>query len=168
MQARNLLIGQSFQISSCAQSIRNLVCLRHSPTSIYAVFEERKGINESWKRTYDYLSNSTEVQIDESKPLLEVSQNSRGELDIEGRFNHSEIEKSKNASLGGRGRKSKTIEFPKGKFTIPDLAKKLGVSTTHIYLKITAMVGEGEAKVVEEKRKAGQRGRATKYYQVKS
>lgn len=65
-----------------------------------------------------------------------------------------------------RGRKKVEIEFPKTKFSIPELAKSLGVSNSLVYLKVLDKLKDKTIKFVEEKRAEGQRGRATKYYQT--
>lgn len=152
MEAKYLKIGQRFESKYCKETMRNCVCLRISQTAVYAMFDERKGINEPWKKVYESIARSCEVE-----PLAEVvsvERNDIGELLVAGEA----------ASTGKRGRKSKEIEFPQTPFTIAELVKKYDVTAPCIYSKIKAM-GD-KIVVVEEKRAEGQRGRATKVYQL--
>lgn len=75
------------------------------------------------------------------------------------------IPKIKKSKSGKRGRAKIEIEFPKGRFTIPELAKEKGVSVTTIH---NALIALGKKAKIEGEapRKPGQRGKPTKIWRV--
>jgi len=154
MKAQFLRIGQRFEIPTCAQLMRNLVCLRITPTSVYARGDERKDTNSPWKTNYDYIGCGTEVQP--LNEIVEIKRSDNNELIVAGEL--TGIEKRK------RGRKGSTLEFPPTPFSIEEVSKLNNCSTTKVYLKVIAMVKTGEMDVVEEIK--NKRGKSKKIYQL--
>ncbi len=160
MEAKDLLVGQFFESKSCAELMRNLVCLRQSYTGTYVYGEWRNDIKGDWKKDSHYIGGTAEV-IPLDKPLATIEKSFGGVLRVVGDYKEDiNVEKRK------RGRKGVEIAFPKEAFTIPKLAEKLGCSTTHIFVKVKAMLKKGEIRIVGKKRKKNQRGRATCFYQL--
>jgi len=155
MQAKDLRVGESCEFPSLSYCMRNGICLRQSHSGTYLSFEEKRFSDVPWKRVEEYISGSVDVRPIE-KELVKVERNSTGELVMDG----NAIEKKK------RGRKAQEMEFPKSKFTIAELAEKIGCSTTNIYLKVQARIKKGTMQEFIEPRKKGQRGKPKKSYQV--
>lgn len=155
MQAKELRAGESFEMVNLKNVMRNLVCLRVSPTAVHISGEEKESSSDTWKPIKDakgYISGSTEVRpLD--KPLVNVSKSDNNQLTTD-------------RPKGKRGRASKNLSFPKNPFTIPDLADINSCSVTHALLKVQKMVKSGDIQIIEERRKEGARGRAQKVYQV--
>ena len=155
MQAKNLQIGQSCEFPTLEETMRNGVCLRQSYSGVYMSFEEKKYPDSQWVRVREHIGHTVEVEPTE-KDFAEITTNKFGESVIEG-----EVFEKKGR---GRGRKKIEINFPKGKFTIVQVAEQNNVSTTCIYLKVQQKIGLGEIKIVDEKK--GGRGKPTKIYKV--
>jgi len=78
----------------------------------------------------------------------------------------SEFKTNNGGDGAGRGRKLSFIKFPKGRFTIQELADKLEISSACIYQRLLKMEAVGDAKRDGEVRKPGSRGKATAYWKV--
>lgn len=170
MEAKNLRQGEWFEIPKCEQTIKNLVCLRVSHGCVYVEADERRDKESPWKRDKTSIGLVTTVKPSD-KPFANVQKGWDGVSYIVG----STIEITENGKTrykkkkvgGGRGRKTKELSFPKGKFIIADAAKANDVSTTCVYLRLEAMRKIGEAKIVGEvPRREGQRGKATKIWRI--
>jgi hypothetical protein len=190
MQAKNLKSGQQFEIPSCRKTMRNLVCLRVSGTAVtidgeqleeVTHFESKKTANgkmyrmpikteKVWKRlsgAQSYIALATNVEIDPSKPLVNVQKDANNQLFIE---NEDKPRQKNKRNLRGdkrggkRGRKKMEIAFPKGKFIVPELATELNCSVTTIYSELKRLEKVGKAKIVDKQLR--ERGKPTPIWRV--
>jgi len=163
MQAKDLVIGQRFESKHCKATIRDLICLRKSYTAVYVSCEQRADINSLWKRTREYIACESEVEPKEE--IVDITRDGYGSITINEPETELPIIKKAKKAKGKRGRKRVEINFPRGKFTIPEVAKENNVSVTAVYLKLLELQKAGNAKIVSERASSG-RGRPTKIWKV--
>lgn len=154
VQVGSLSIGESFEIPSLSETMKNLVVLRKSPGAAYIEGQIKNSITDSFSLKKDYISLSVMV-APSNKPLINISRNNEGVLST-----------SQTEGKRARGRKSANLEFPKGKFTIAKVAEANKVSTTCVYLKVIEKMKAKEIVIVGSERKEGQRGKPTTIYQL--
>jgi len=172
MQAKDLLIGQRFESKHCKATLRDLICLRQSYTAVYVSCEERADLHSPWKRTRNYIACESEVEPKDE--IVEIINDGYGSISIElpeesapkvrlKKELKTKTRAPEEKTNGKRGRKRVEVIFPKGKFTIPEVAKENNVSVTAVYLKLIELQKTGNAKIVDERASSG-RGRPTKIW----
>jgi len=159
MKAEELRIGESFEIPALKDLMRNLVCLRISPTAVRIDGEMLDPDTGNWR---PFKSNTTEKYIATS---VEVEPKPIALKDVTMIDNTPTIEREK-SSYKPRGRQRIEIEFPDRPFIIPKLAKELKCSTTKVFLEVQKLLKAEKMKIVKVVKSKGQRGRGTKVYQI--
>lgn len=69
-------------------------------------------------------------------------------------------------TTSGSGRLQKYINFPKGPFTVQDLAAEEGVTPATIYTRLKEMESNGDARIVGEVKREGVRGKGAAQWQI--
>lgn len=123
IQLRFLRVGENFEIPQLCTMMRNLTVLRSSDCGVLVTGEMRDDENCAWRRETNRISAG--IMVESTGVINDITINDKGGFSVKN--SNGEIVSFESSLKRGKKAKERTFKWPKGKFTIKEVAEKEGL-----------------------------------------